>query len=109
MSLTLLRVALLIETLVAAAAAVTGIRLIGWRNVPPNEFLGSPDAVYIVEGLLQKWGFLSGCCVGMAICLGIIAIAQRKNIAASNVLLKMHWLAVALPPTAILWIAKDLW
>lgn len=108
MSLALLRVVLLLEAFAAAAAVVAGEQLIDWRNVPAAELVRSPDAANSIEGLLMGWGFFSGCCVGLAICLGLVAICQRKGIAASSAMVKGHWLAAVLPPIVILWIALGL-
>lgn len=102
MTLTHLRIVLLLEVLIMAAAIGTGIQLEGWRGVPAMEIRSSPDAVNSIEGLLLQYAFFSGSYFGMALSIGVVAFALRKQIAKGAMSLRVHWLAIFLLPPVVL-------
>ncbi|MFZ3290125.1 MAG: hypothetical protein WA191_25190 [Telluria sp.] len=103
--MTLLRVILLLEVLIMAAAIGTGIQLESWREVPVAEIRSSPDALYYIQGLLRQYSFFSGAYSGMAIALSLVAFTQRGKIVQGSIFLKAHWFVVLLLPIVVLTVA----
>ncbi len=102
MTLTHLRIVLLLEVLLMAAAIGTGIQLEGWRGVPATEIQSSPDAVHSIEGLLLQYAFFTGSYFGMALSIGLVAFALRKQIVQGSMSVHLHWLAIFLLPPVVL-------
>lgn len=109
MTTTPVRIALGLQALVGLAAIWIGSKLIGWRDLAPQEIIDSPDAHHAVEALLIRWGFLSGACVGLATGLGLLAFVQRHDYPVGGFATKLSWLAIAIPPMVVLGFGIFLW
>ena len=102
MNIAALRTIILIGVLLAAATYWTGVELVDWRNVSRELMDHSPDAHHSISALQIEFGFFGGCCIGMSICTGLCAIAQRTQIAAAGYIAKAHWIGAALPSIAVI-------
>jgi len=109
MTRVLLCVAVVTQALICALAVWMGIKLIDWRALTPEELAGSPDARYVVETLMLRWGFLSGACVGLAIGLGLSLVAQRRAERGTIATTRISWFAVVVPPVVVLGFGVVLW
>jgi len=107
MSLTLLRVLFVVESLIAVIAINFGLELIGWQHQSPDLMNHSPDAWYMKELVLRSWESLSGCCFGITLTLSILAIAHRKHFAHGGATLRAHWIALGLPPIVVFFVAMQ--
>lgn len=104
----LLRALLFVESCAAGAAAVCAHRLAGWQQVGREVFDRSPDAAAIVARLLRDWGVASGCCLGAAMALALLALERRHEIAAGPVSLRLQWAVAAVPVIVVAWTARGL-
>lgn len=93
-----LRVIIVCEILLGVAAYATGVQLAEWRDAPRQILDQSPDAYRSIAGLQSQWGLLIGCCLGMGVSSAIFAFPQRKQIAASSLMVRAHWLGIILLP-----------
>lgn len=109
MTRSVLRIALGAQALICALALWIGSKLMGWRALTPDEIAGSPDARYVVETLLMRWGFVTGACVGLAIGLALMVIAQRRDKTRPTVTTRISWMAVVIPPLVVLSFGVALW
>lgn len=102
MSLRLLKIIFLVQILAAGVAVLNGYHYLEWQQVSVEEIRSSPDALYSIKNLLSNWWFFKGVCGGFAVCVGVIAILCRKEIVRGGWYIRVHWIAQALPISAVL-------
>ena len=104
MNVVSLRVIVVIEVVLAVMACATGMLQHDWQSAPRELLTHSPDAYHSIAILIARRGFLGGACIGMGVCAATVAVSQRKSMGMGSANLYVYWLAIALPPLAILWI-----
>lgn len=102
MSLGLLRILFLVQTLVTGIAILNGHGYLEWQQVSAKEIASSRDAIYSIKNLLSDWWFFKGACGGIAACVSLMAILCRKEIIDGGWYIKAHWMVQVLPISVVL-------
>lgn len=108
MNLFFLRVVLFLQTALAMVSINYGCGYLSWKDVPLAEIVSSRDATFSIETLHSSWWFFKGICVGMTLCLIVLAIIERKEIIDSTWKVKGHWVALILPMLILFWFGRNI-
>ncbi|MGZ8295491.1 MAG: hypothetical protein ACXWVG_20870 [Telluria sp.] len=93
-----LRIALLLEVVLMAAAVSSVRALADWDTVPIEEIRAMPHGIFSIYALERSYSFFSGAYAGMAVLLGVMAFVQRREIMQGTRSLKTWWgLVLSLP------------
>ena len=109
MGIALLRGLLIFQWLTAALAVFYGGMYLDWQTAPDEVIKGSPDAYHSINVLLSNWWMLKGACVGVTINMILLAIWQRREIAAASWQVKLHWIAFVLPIIVVFWFGEHIY
>lgn len=108
MSPALLRVLLVFQWLTVALAIHFAIMSLDWQSAPDETFKGSPDAFHNMMQVLYAWYMLKGACIAVAVNMIVLAVGRRREIAAGNWLVKLHWLGFVLPIPVVVWFGRNI-
>lgn len=97
MTIQLLRIILLLESVIASWAIFQGHIYLGWAESPPESPKDLATTLSFMAEFMGKWNFFSGFCYGITMLLVVIAISQRKDIVAKSTMVRLHWIALLLP------------